>query len=222
METVQNILQKVVEDLGQPTKENPRNTRAWAKFQDFRTLNDPQLEHMKDEAVSFIDDLFNNRTPRWLSLLGTSGAGKTMLAKRISKLFATYRHQEIDWLRTKQTQSEASPYGEIIRWRGGYINWGKAINRMLQGDYDFLHDLRNYDFFALDDIVSEYQKLRELSASKLYDVLESRLGKWTVITANLGLEAIGNVLDPRIASRMIRNNSIVVDVDVPDWNLRAE
>jgi len=95
------------------------------------------------------------------------------------------------------------------------------MNRMLEGDYAFLEDLREYDFFAIDDIVSEYQKLRELSASKLYDVLESRLGKWTVITANLGLEAIGNVLDPRIASRMIRNNSVVVDVDVPDFNLRA-
>jgi len=174
---------------------------------------------MKDQAVSFMDDLFQNRTPRWLSFLGTSGAGKSMLAKQISKLFVGHRHLKIDWERSRATEGSSQP--RIIRWRGGFISWGKAMNRMLEGDYAFLEDLREYDFFAIDDIVSEYQKLRELSASKLYDVLESRLGKWTVITANLGLEAIGNVLDPRIASRMIRNNSVVVDVDVPDFNLRA-
>lgn len=174
---------------------------------------------MKDESVSFIDDLFNNRTPRWLSLLGTSGSGKTMLAKRIASLFRKHRLGEIDWPRTEATREIGM--GKIIRWTGGFMSWGKAVNRMLDGNYGFIEDLREYDFFAIDDIVSEYQKLRELSASKLYDVLESRLGKWTVITANLGLQAIGNILDPRIASRMIRNNSVIVDVDVPDFNLRV-
>ncbi len=172
---------------------------------------------MKDEAVSFIDDLFNSRNPRWLSIVGTSGAGKTMLSKIIWHLFRDHRHTVIDWTRTRQTEG-VNP--RIIRWRGGFINWSKAVNRMLKGDYEFLEDLRAYDFFVLDDIVSEYQKMRELSTSKLYDVLESRLGKWTVLTANVTLEQIGMILDPRIASRMMRGNSVVVDVDVPDFNLR--
>ncbi len=178
------------------------------------------MERMKSEAVRFIDDLFNTRTPRWLSLLGNTGIGKTMLAKRIWELFRDQRHREIDWPRSKATEMGGTQ-GRIIRWRGGFINWGKAVNRMLEGDYAFLDDLRNYDFFVLDDIISEYSKLRELSASKLYDVFESRIGKWTVITANASLEQIGEILDPRIASRMIRNNGVVLDVDVPDFNLRV-
>ncbi len=218
MEAIENILPKAVEDLERPMKANPRSTRVWGKFDQFQTLNDPQLELMKDEAVSFIDDLFGNRTPRWLSLIGTSGAGKTMLSKITWHLFRDHRHTVIDWSRTRQTEG-ANP--RIIRWRGGFINWGKAVNRMLEGDYEFLEDLRTYDFFVLDDIVSEYQKMRELSASKLYDVLESRLGKWTILTANVTLEQIGMILDPRIASRMMRGNSVVVDVDVPDFNLRT-
>lgn len=206
-------------------KANPRSTQVLEKFVEFQTFYDPQLEHMKHEAVSFVDDLFSDKTPRWLSLLGTSGAGKTMLAKIIWRAFRDHLYMNINWPRTKATQAftaEGKPtrWGEVIRWRGGFIRWQSAMNRMLEGDYGFLQDLRAYDFFVIDDIVSEYQKLRELSASKLYDVMESRLGKWTVITANLGLEAIGNVLDPRIASRMIRNSSVVVDVDVPDFNLR--
>lgn len=177
---------------------------------------------MKREAVSFADDMLNDRDPRWLSLLGTSGAGKTMLARIIWRLFRDTKHREINWPATRRTQTEATPRGRVILHRGGFINWGNAINnRMLRGDYEFLEDLRDYSFFALDDIASEYDRHRELSASKLYNVLEARLGKWTVITANLSLEQIGTSLDTRIASRMLRDGGTVIDVDLPDWNVRA-
>ncbi len=218
MEAIKDVLPKAIETLELPTKANPRSTKVWAKFEQFQTLNDPQLEQMKDEAVSFMDDLFNARTPRWLSLLGTSGSGKTMLSKIIWHLFRDHRHTIIDWHRTRQTEG-TNP--RIIRWRGGFINWGKAVNRMLEGDYEFLEDVRDYDFFVLDDILSEYKKMRDLSTSKLYDVFESRLGKWTVITANASLSQVGELLDQRIASRMMRNFSSIVDVDVPDFNLRT-
>jgi DNA replication protein DnaC len=176
---------------------------------------------MKDEAVSFADDLFNGRTPRWLTLLGTSGAGKTMLAKRIAKLFRYHRQGQIDWKRTEGTKNERTPMGRIVRWKGGFIHWGLAISeRMLRGDYAFLDDLKEYDFFAIDDLLSEYERHRELSASTLYGVLERRLGKWTVLTANASLKQLSERLDPRIASRMIRGGGVVVQVDVVDWNLR--
>ena len=178
-------------------------------------MGDPQLEHMKREAASFLDDMLCGREPRWISFLGTSGAGKTMLAKMISAAYRQKFHLQIDW-KTSDTK-------RLNRFRGGFINWGKAINeRMLRGDYDFLDDLKRFSFFAIDDIASEYDKHRALSASKLYDVFESRLNKWTVITANLSLDQIGNVLDARIASRMIRGNSTVVDVSVTDYNLRRQ
>lgn len=221
MEHISAILLKAAETLERPTKENPRSTRAWAKFSDFLTFDDPQLEKMKEEAVSFVDDIARDREPRWISFLGTSGAGKTMLAKTIWHLFRDYYHAQINWPATERTRTENTPHGRIIRHRGGFINWGNAINnRMLQGDYDFLEDMREYSFFAIDDIASEYERHRELSASKLYNVLEARLGKWTVLTANLSLEQIGTVLDTRIASRMLRNESTVIDVNVPDFNLR--
>lgn len=176
---------------------------------------------MKLEAVSFADDMLNDREPRWLSLLGTSGAGKTMLARTIWHQFRDTLHREINWPATKRTQSEATPHGRVILYRGGFINWGNAINnRMLRGDYEFLEDMRDYSFFAIDDIASEYDRHRELSASKLYNVFEARLGKWTVVTANLSLEQIGASLDARIASRMMRNGGVVIDVDLPDWNTR--
>lgn len=202
-------------------KDDLRNTRAWGRFNTFHTLKDAQLIRMKHEAASFLDDLLNDRSPRWLSLLGTSGAGKTMVAKIIAKTYRQEKHGEIDWNATKATQNEYHPHGRFIRYRGGFINWGNAINsRMLKGDYEFLEDMCSYPFFAIDDIASEYEKHRALSASKLYQVFESRLKKWTIITGNLSLEQIGVTLDSRIASRMIRDNGVVVDVAVPDYALR--
>lgn len=215
------IMSKAIETLVRPTKANPASTEASEKFQAFETLDDPQLANMKTEAARFLDDMMNDREPRWLSLLGTSGAGKTMLAQIIWHWFRDTRHAMINWPATERTRTPETPHGQIIRHRGGFINWGNAINnRMLKGEYDFLEDMRGYSFFAIDDIASEYERHRELSASKLYNVLESRLKKWTIITANLSLEQIGSKLDARIASRMIRGHSTVVDVDVVDWNLR--
>lgn len=220
---IKALVPRAVKGLALATKENPRNTATWAKFDQFVTLEDPQLDRMKFEAASFLDDMLNDREPRWLSLLGTSGAGKTMLAKIISRNFRAEKHFNINWSATNRTQTEHSPQGRIIRYRGGFINWGDAINnRMLKGDYDFLDDMRSYSFFAIDDIVSEYEKHRSLSAAKLYNVFEARLGKWTVVTANLSLEQIGEKLDPRIASRMLRHGSVVVDVDVPDYSIREK
>lgn len=219
MQQIKNLIPQTLESLAQPSREQPSNIGVLEKFSDFQTFGDPQLQGMKSAAAKFIDDLLSGRQPYWLTFLGNAGIGKTMLAKRIWQIFKVIKHLEIDWKRSRETR-QSGTQGRIVRWRGGFINWGKAVNRMLDGDYAFIEDLRTYDFFVLDDIISEYAKLRELSASKLYDVFESRLGKWTVITANASLEQIGEILDPRIASRMLRNNGVVVDVEAQDFNLR--
>jgi hypothetical protein len=52
--------------------------------------------------------------------------------------------------------------------------------------------------------------------------LSERVGHWTVVTANLPLADIGDRIDVRIASRMLRDDSQVVDVDVPDFSIREK
>lgn len=185
-----------------------------ARFEPFQTLHDPQLEEMRDASARFTQDMLDLAPARWLSLLGTSGAGKTMLAQIVTRAFRERCDGTLD--------ESFVGTGEVRRKKGGFIRWKDAINRMLGGDYEFLDDLRSRWFFVLDDIAAESDndRVRSLSASKLYDVLESRLGKWTVITANRSLEFIGRSLDARIASRMLRGGSVVIDVDVKDFNLR--
>src|ERR1041385_4613903 len=127
MEQIKNILPKAVATLEQPTRVNPASTKAWERFNDFQTLGDPQLQSMKYEGWRFLHDIRHDMQPRWLSLLGTSGAGKTMIARIVWHYYQDYFHDRINWPATERTRSETNPSGKIIRHKGGFINWGKAI-----------------------------------------------------------------------------------------------
>ena len=83
--------------------------------------------------------------------------------------------------------------------------------------YRWFQDLCDEPLLYLDDIGSEYQT--QFIAAKCYELLSVRVPKWTVLTANLSLQQLGDI-DARIASRMIRGESVVVDVNVTDFNLR--
>lgn len=163
-------------------------------------------------SLRFCTAMTSEPAGHWLTLAGNSGAGKTMLARRVKRFYdqclSTYR-------------DEAT--GANLARRQIFANWGTCLSWMLEHDYSFIPDFKRADFLVLDDIGAEYTRMRELSASKLYEILGAREGKWTVITANLSAADIGDKLDVRIASRLLRSGSVVVDVsklEVPDFNLR--
>jgi DNA replication protein DnaC len=160
------------------------------KLGDFQTLGDPQLERMKTETARFITAFKRDLPPRWLSLVGTCGSGKTMLAKIIKRVCG-----------------------------GRFVTWVHICNMLREGEHRWFQDLCDEPLLYLDDIGGEYQT--PFIAAKLYEILSVRVPKWTVLTANLSTEQLGEV-DARIASRMIRGASVVVDVDVPDYNLRLK
>lgn len=181
-------------------KVNQCSIEGWEEwYPEFRTFNDPQLVRMKQEAFRFgrehyrykyaseyEPDLYRKYHPRWLTLLGSSGAGKTMLAKKLA---------------------------------GFVYPWPTLAKILRAQEYGRFDDICDEKICCIDDIGSEYQS--DFVNAKLYEMFSRREGKWTIFTANLSVEQVSAKVDPRIASRMLRHGSVVVEVDITDFNLRS-
>lgn len=182
-------------------------------FEKFQTHGDPELEKALSEAMCFCRDMASATTaPRWLTLLGKSGVGKTMLAKRINFFFKRFLEPLPD---------DRNSSGEAWSRMGGFKPWQAVVDDMLAGDYTAIPQLQHDWFLVLDDIGVEYIRNKDLAIAKLYGILNARQGLFTVITANATLEGIRETMDNRIASRLLRDESSVVNINAVDFNLRA-
>ena len=160
-------------------------------------------------SQDFIREMATGGDPRWVSFLGLSGTGKTHLARAISRFF----------------KAEASTYvdpstGAHLGLRGGFIGWRNIIDRLRDGDYGVVDAVCNDWFVALDDIGTE--KASDFSLAKLDQIIDARLGKWTVITCNFTRAEIAEHIDVRIASRLGRGKNVIVDdINAPDYSVRS-
>lgn len=193
------------------------NKSALKYLAPFKAL-DGALAQMRNAAAQYMEDMFNLREPYALIFLGVPGVGKTFLAKLINSFFQQFMRQKVD--------RDISPEGEKWLCAGGFVNWGAALREMLDtGEWGRMGNYRGDFFVVLDDLMAESAKLRELSASKLFDILESRHARrWTIITANGDLDRIEAELDARISSRLIRDRNVCITLppETPDYALRAK
>lgn len=154
------------------------------------------VREMHRQAQWFLNDLAHHHSgtaPRWLTLCGHSGCGKTYLAAAIrntAKYTLGYTEQ--------QTQLR---------------NASILASRLRDGDMGLLTFLCNIPVLVLDDLGAEYPS--DFIRSKIYELMESRLNKWTVITSNLSVADIADRLDVRIASRIKRGANVLVESKEP-------
>lgn len=169
----------------------------------FKSFQDPILQQMAAAAGRMIRDIKSKTEPYWLSYLGTSGAGKSYLARKIkSEVWVDLSwHREL--LNPVQFQS-----------------WSKLLEQYRSGDYWRLNDIRECNFVVLDDIGVEGTR-SSFGDGKLYETITARERKWTVITSNLTLDQISK-LDVRLSSRLIRESNLVINVDTIDYALRPK
>ena len=164
---------------------------------------------MREGAEWLTSAMLRHESPRWLTLLGPSGTGKTFLARMIYQI-------AIQNLRSYEGR-DGWPHARLIRW----VNWRKFCDLVRSGDYTRTEYVIEPWMAVLDDVGAEYDPSGFLT-SKLDRVINERLRRWTVVTCNLSLEEISEKLDRRIASRMIRDGNKVIEVNATDFALRGE
>jgi hypothetical protein len=189
------------------------------------------LESMLREAVAFVSEVLQGGQPRWLTICGKSGTGKTYLAKAIS----TFLRPRLPWLYEKIERPRRDPERTSYESSFAYaqegprfVKWSAVVDEMRDGSYaGFTFACRDF-FKIIDDIGGESMeregKPTVFSIGKLSRLADERLGKWTVITSNLGRAKINEMYDARIASRMMRDGNRIVDLKetVRDFGLRME
>lgn len=182
---------------------------------------------MLTRAHRFIVAMENGEEPHWLVLLGTPACGKTHLADKIrwflkvrgARLYNRHGRPKIDPQGTDYLSLYSyAQEGAIM------LKWGKLINEMRDGERR-LYNLACRDYFkVIDDLgVDSFDKdgnVTPFACQKMSEILDQRLGKWTVITANYPIKQIAQIFDTRIASRLMRGDANISFCDVRDFNVR--
>jgi DNA replication protein DnaC len=176
----------------------------------FNTLGDPKLEKVLIAVKEFASGWILKEQGRWLTLSGTTGTGKTHLAKKLCACWNERGgHRIISESMTKPLQLQPA----------FFVKWTDFVDSQRAGEYGEMEKLKRAHYVALDDIGTERDPT-DFAKELLYKLLNAREGKWTVITTNLTLEAIKRDLDVRVASRIVRGTNRLVQFTIADYALR--
>lgn len=169
----------------------------------FETLNDARLLKALRDAEEWLSDFTRRTPPRWISMLGVSGAGKTFLAKQLWTLAS----HAANWSRCDFIHKP--------------IYWPRFVRDLKAGDaYGLRDDLARWPVLFIDDIFAD-RDATGFSTDELNMILGCRMGKWTILTANLDIEKIA-AIETRISSRMNRDGNRVVNFGSLDFATRKD
>lgn len=187
---------------------------TWADWMEFEIVGTSQekdsLLDMVCECRNLILDIDHGKIPRWLSLLGNSGTGKSHLAKKVWNWYTRSRH------------FKGSVVEDRIVYPGTYVHWPELADDVLNNqNYERVSELADENFVVIDEIGLEKDRNGTLK-DLLVRLLCRRTDKWTMITGNVGLAWVEKQLDVRVSSRMNRNGSVVVETNIRDITIRRK
>lgn len=170
----------------------------------------PELSTVLDTVKRFCTDVLRHKEPYWLTLLGPSGIGKTLLLKQAFKIL------------------DAGGDGWPIPLHDGRGSERRATCAHIVPAKD-LEDYRSPRYYAgldlvyVEDIGSGVGLEKGAGAvlrSRVAELLQLRSLKWTMLCANLSRTEISQQIDGRIASRLKRDGSRLFEFsrNVPDFS----
>ena len=162
---------------------------------------------MLNAAIKFCQDVNNKYQPRWLSFFGTKGIGKTLLSSLIK-----------NYLKVETYQFPIRENNRFVT-KKGY----KCRNVETLKGYDIVDAIindtnyyRKVNILLIDDITKGYNG--DIFKQKLFQLIDMRLKKWTIITSNQCLKEF-NKIDPGIADRFIRDGNQVEQLNMPSYSM---
>ena len=181
---------------------------------------EPTLKAARDACSRFVADMESGGMPYWLTLQGVNGCGKTFLmrqvfaeAKRINPgnplNNAIWPPNWDSFNGGVNVYTDARPYCLL------YDEGGMA-SRMRNGDFDLPKNLRSDYFVALDEIGATRDPTNFVSGS-VCELVENRIGRWSMFATNLTLAEIAERMDARISSRLIRDGNKFIAIKARDY-----
>lgn len=148
---------------------------------------------------------------RLLVIYGSSGTGKTHLAKRAMAFLraaASYAWEHRHWDRPLDLHFTAWPQlvAEVTSENATRSSWAYTCTTA--------------SALILDDIGAEVDRYRNgMAAAILRDTLDQRAGRWTLVTTNIAPDAWTATWDARCADRLLRNSNIISLTRTPSYSL---
>lgn len=186
-----------------PRKSEPHEIQKFGEWLQFRINGDKELEKAVNAASVWARAMKFHMAPCWLSLIGTSGTGKTHIVK---KLF--------EWAegRFDTHKMEFTPI---------FIYWPKFVQQLRAGEgFRMRDDMIRWPVLCLDDVGSE-RDTTGFASEELNCLLNWRMDKWTLLTSNLDMDGVSKI-DARIADRLIRPPNICAEVNTISFAAREE
>ncbi len=162
----------------------------------------PGLREVLPAVMGFCSAVICREAPkRWLSLLGPSGVGKTHVLKQALACLQSAASRGLWKIPT------------TTGWRGPQV--AHLVPAVDLCDYQAARDYARYDVIYIEDIGSGAALEKGAGAvtrSRIAELLQLRSGRWTMLDANLYRGEIEKQIDGRIASRLKRDGSWMVEV----------
>lgn len=177
-----------------------------ATFENYKDLNE-SLGNAQSVMRRYAAN-FSKTNPVPVILMGTYGLGKSHLAYAAVKQIAEKQFTSIFISVPKLLTKIKASYND----------------KELPSELKMLEALEKVDCLVLDDIGAEQTKVMKngevpWSTQKLFEIIDSRIGKHTIFTTNLDYDELSKHLGPRNFSRLMEGVH-VVKMTGDDYRLR--